>query len=59
MSTAPGTSLILLLMASALLAANAVRAAALRPDARWTVLASGLVALACAWVAALHAATTW
>jgi len=59
MLASSGSGLVVLLLASALLSANAVRIAAARPDARFAVLASGLVALGCAWLAAVQAAMSW
>ena len=59
MIASSGPGLVVLLMASALLGANAARIAAARPDARFALMVSGLVALGCAWLAALQAATGW
>jgi hypothetical protein len=59
MITFHAPTLAALLMASVLLGANAARLAAGRPDADRALVASGLVALACAWLAALYSATGW
>lgn len=59
MIASSGPGVVALLMASLLLGANAARIAAARPDARLALLASGLVALGCAWLAALQGATSW
>jgi hypothetical protein len=58
MLASSGPGLVVLLAASALLGANAARIAAARPDARFALIASGLVALVCAWLAALEAAAS-
>ena len=57
MSASPQATLVAFLMASLLLSASLARAAAARPDPRWTVVTTGLVGLACASLAALHAST--
>jgi uncharacterized membrane protein HdeD (DUF308 family) len=54
MSASPHLTLVVLLMASAVLSAGVARTAATRADARWTVVSSGLFGLACASLAALH-----
>ena len=59
MSASPHATLVAFLMASVLLSANAARTSMARPDVRWTVLTGGLVGLACASLAAVHASMGW
>jgi hypothetical protein len=59
MSASPHATLVGFLMASVLLSAIVARTSAARPDGRWTVVASGLLGLACASLAALHASISW
>jgi hypothetical protein len=59
MSASPHATLVVLLLASVLLGANAARTTIARPDARWTVVTTGLVGFACASLAALQGAAGW
>jgi hypothetical protein len=59
MSASPQATLVAFLMAAVLLTANVARTSMARPDARWTVLTTGLVGFGCAALAALDASTGW
>jgi hypothetical protein len=59
MSASPQANLVAFLMASLMLSASLARASAARPDARWTVVTTGLVGLACASLTAAHVSLGW